>query len=153
MKVKALARHTPMVEEIADDFTDLVRSTLDPQTLQTPNNFEEYLYRWALESVTSLVLDKRFGCLDRDLGEDSDQIKMIHATGIGLQEIFELEVLNGIFQWCPPLFKSYRTLSVNYDLISSVTKDHISHAIAESKTKNRSSYVFFSRALLCLKGI
>ena len=146
MKVKALAKHTPMVEEIAEDFIDLVRSTLDPDTLETPNNFEEYLYRWALESVTSLVLDKRFGCLNRNLSGDSDQIKMIHATGIGLQEIFELEVLNGIFQWCPPLFKSYRTLSVNYDLISSITKDHINHTIAETKTKNKSSHllVFFS---------
>ena len=146
MKVKALARHIPMVEEIAEDFIDLVRSTLDPDTWETPNNFEEYLYRWALESVTSLVLDKRFGCLNRNLSGDSDQIKMIHATGIGLQEIFELEVLNGIFQWCPPLFKSYRTLSVNYDLISSITKDHINHAIAETKTKNKSSHllVFFS---------
>ena len=84
MKVKALARHIPMVEEIAEDFIDLVRSTLNPDTLETPNNFEEYLYRWALESVTSLVLDKRFGCLNRNLSGDSDQIKMIHATGIGL---------------------------------------------------------------------
>ena len=134
MKAKSLSRHTHLVDDIATDFIDLAKSTLDRDTSQTPNNFLEYLYRWALESVTSLALDKRLGCLDSNLAHDSDQLKMIEATGIGLQNIFELDMMHGLFQICPQLSRSYRSLSMNYDLIDQITRRHINQAIGKSKT-------------------
>ena len=68
LKPRATHRYTPLLDNVAQIFIDdIVRRRLDPVSKETPDDFLEDLYKWALESVALLALNTRLGCLDLDL--------------------------------------------------------------------------------------
>ncbi|XP_070561250.1 cytochrome P450 10-like [Ptychodera flava] len=78
MRPKSVTRYIPQMDQVADDFIELMRE-LRNEDGEVPD-FQHQLYKWALESATSMALDTRLGCFERDLDPNSDAFQIIAAT-------------------------------------------------------------------------
>ena len=141
LKPRSTQGYTPLLDGIAQSFIDeLVRPRLDPQTRETPDNFMDDLFRWALESVGLLALNTRLGCLDINLPPDSEQFRIIESVN----NIFaKSQVLDaGLHMWkrFPKLSPSFQSFSNDVDLFAHVSKKHIReslrHAFQSQLTSN-----------------
>ncbi|KYQ51067.1 Cytochrome P450 CYP12A2 [Trachymyrmex zeteki] len=71
-----------------------MRALRDPETLELLSVFTNELLKWALESICSITLDCRLGCLKPNLAADSEQRIMINCRN--LKKFFRvLDTLNG----------------------------------------------------------
>ena len=81
LRPKSTLRYTPELETIAQEFIDKkIKVLRDPQNDQMGADFLDEMYKWALESVSCLALNSRLGCLDANLTESSQQMKIIRAV-------------------------------------------------------------------------
>lgn len=84
MQPRSTKLYVEPIDDVAQDFITRVRSLRDEKQ-EMPDNFNNELYKWALESIVYIALDTRMGCLDDDLAPDSEPQKMIRAV----QTIFD----------------------------------------------------------------
>ncbi|XP_050079175.1 cytochrome P450 CYP12A2-like [Anopheles maculipalpis] len=83
MQPKTIKLYIDQVDEIAREFMTLVAEMRDSKN-ELPADFDQWLNRWALETMGVLALDTRFGVLKSDQSQEARQI-------IGLvRDIFEL---------------------------------------------------------------
>uniref|UniRef100_A0A182PZ56 Uncharacterized protein n=1 Tax=Anopheles epiroticus TaxID=199890 RepID=A0A182PZ56_9DIPT len=83
MQPKTIKLYIEQVDEIAREFMTLVADMRDAKN-ELPKDFDQWLNRWALETMGVLALDTRFGVLKAEQSEEAKQI-------IGLvRNIFEL---------------------------------------------------------------
>ncbi|KAK8744763.1 hypothetical protein OTU49_000603, partial [Cherax quadricarinatus] len=76
MKVKEVVAYLPVMDQISLEFMDRIAS-LQSQFGEMPSDFQNEMYKWALESVGSVALNRRLGCLDPNITPDSEPIRMI----------------------------------------------------------------------------
>ncbi|KAG8221870.1 hypothetical protein J437_LFUL003246 [Ladona fulva] len=86
---------------VTQDFVDRTR-TLRNEKLEMPDDFINELFKWSLESIAYVALDKRLGCLVPNLSADSEPQRIINAVGVFFENLFYLEV-------GPPIWKLYPT--------------------------------------------
>ncbi|KAG8221871.1 hypothetical protein J437_LFUL003247 [Ladona fulva] len=86
---------------VAQDFVDRIR-TLRNEKSEMPDYFINELFKWSLESIAYVALDKRLGCLAPNLPPNSEPQRMINAVGDFFENLFYLE-------FGPPIWKLYPT--------------------------------------------
>ncbi|KAF8785926.1 putative cytochrome P450 49a1 like protein [Argiope bruennichi] len=93
-------------------------------------NFLMELYKWNLESICLIGLNTRLGCLDTDLDEDSDGIKIINSVQTKFDCIIKLEAFSRNFQlwkyFSTPTWKKFVKCS---DTFSEIAFKHINSAL------------------------
>ncbi|KAL6433664.1 hypothetical protein ACFW04_005741 [Cataglyphis niger] len=94
MQPKTVATHVMQISEITN-----------PKTLELPNNFMNELYKWSLESICSIALGCRLGCLKSNLITNSEPQVMINCVRDTLDLVHRLENL-------PSLWRIYNTRSL-----------------------------------------
>ncbi|XP_052864320.1 cytochrome P450 CYP12A2-like [Anopheles cruzii] len=99
MNPKTVALYVEAMDEIAREFMPIVTALRDAKN-ELPENFDEWLNRWALESMGLLALDTRFGVLKAD---QSEQAKTVIAL---VKDIFELTFR---LDFEPSIWKYYKT--------------------------------------------
>ncbi|KAG8221868.1 hypothetical protein J437_LFUL003244, partial [Ladona fulva] len=72
------------------------------EKLEMPDDFMNELFKWSLESIAYVALDKRLGCLAPNLTVDSEPQRMIDAVNDFFETSFQLEM--GL-----PIWKIYPT--------------------------------------------
>ena len=72
------------LEQIALQFTDKLQHKSD-KNLEV-DDVTGLLYRWALQSVSSIFLDARLNCLAEDLAPDSDTARLLQSVNVVLGE-------------------------------------------------------------------
>ncbi|XP_052899594.1 probable cytochrome P450 12a5, mitochondrial [Anopheles moucheti] len=83
MQPKTIKLYIDQVDEIAREFMTLVAEMRDSKN-ELPKNFDQWLNRWALETMGVLALDTRLGVLESDQSQEAKKI-------IGLvRDLFEL---------------------------------------------------------------
>lgn len=70
----------------------------DPKQ-ELPSNFIIYLNKWALESISSIALDTRLGCLEDSADKNSDSEKMIRSVHDFLEMTFKLEFFPSFWKY------------------------------------------------------
>lgn len=97
MQPKIVKSYIPMIDSIVNDF---MRNIPDIQSDngEMPGNFNEYLNRWSLESITAIALEKRLGLMDFNKANDAaDKITTM------IRKIFklsmDLEIKPSIWRW------------------------------------------------------
>lgn len=63
MQPKLIKSYIPTIDNIVRDFIVNIPSLQDDKG-EMPADFNDYLNRWSLESVTAIALDKRLGLMD-----------------------------------------------------------------------------------------
>lgn len=56
-------------------------------------DFMTEVNKWSLESIARIAIDTRLGCLDADLPENSDAMKLIKGMPRFFQLAYELDIL------------------------------------------------------------
>ncbi|KAG8221872.1 hypothetical protein J437_LFUL003248 [Ladona fulva] len=120
------------IAAVAQEFVEKMK-TLRNDKQEMPDDFINELFKWSLESIAFIALDKRLGCLAPNLPEDSEPQRMIHAVGDFFDNIFALEV-------GPPIWKVYPTAAWKkfvkaLDVFLEVSVKYVDEAIQHSKER------------------
>ena len=123
------------MEEIAQSFIDeLVRPKLDPVTHETPDDFMDHLFRWALESVGLLALNTRLGCLDAGLPPDSEQFRIIEAVNNMFNKSAILDnsaIQMFLVKKFPGLSRHFQSFCKDVDSFAEVSQKHIQESLRQ----------------------
>ncbi|XP_023218124.1 probable cytochrome P450 301a1, mitochondrial [Centruroides sculpturatus] len=88
LRPKSIHNYLNPMNRVADDMINRMKR-LRNDLMEIPEFLNE-LYKWSLESLASMALDKRLGCLEDDLKEDSEAMRMIraaHGTFQGMNDL------------------------------------------------------------------
>ncbi|XP_065349179.1 probable cytochrome P450 301a1, mitochondrial isoform X2 [Cloeon dipterum] len=134
MQTKIVEMYTPKIDQVAEDFTRLLPGFMDSKN-EMPENFNNELHKWALESIAVVALDTRLGCLDANLEADSEPQKMIDAVHTLLIVMHNLELGGEAFVWRHFPTPSWRKFIKTMDFFVDVSHKYVLQAIEWSKSR------------------
>lgn len=100
MQPKTVTRYIGVVDTIAGDFVNRIRSIRDDKQ-EVPADFGNEMNKWALESIAYVALNQRLGLLT-DTEENSEGQRLI-------QSVHEFFVLSYELEVNPSFWKIYET--------------------------------------------
>nr|XP_053633245.1 probable cytochrome P450 49a1 isoform X1 [Cherax quadricarinatus] len=108
LRVKEVVAYLPVMDQISLEFMDRIAS-LQSQYGEMPSDFLNEMYKWALESVGSVALNRRLGCLDPNIAPDSEPIRMIKLVNELFTSLVDVEISLHIWKLFPtPAFRKLR---------------------------------------------
>lgn len=89
MKPQIVSSYIPLIDSIVCDFMKIIPELQDEKG-EMPANFNEYLSRWTLESITAIALEKRIGLMNlkapNELGLDiARTVREIFSLGMDIE--------------------------------------------------------------------
>ncbi|XP_068083402.1 probable cytochrome P450 49a1 isoform X2 [Anabrus simplex] len=118
------------IDTVTKDLIDRMRE-LRRENAELPPDFINYLFRWALESISLVALDTRLGSLERQFSPDSDAQKMIDSTHVVLNALFELDLKPGLRHFKKR--KEWKEMVDALDCINGVSMKYIRKAMQKIK--------------------
>lgn len=108
MQPKTVKSYVPVVQKIADEFVERIRSLRD-ENMEVPGDFQNEANKWALESIASIALDQRLHLLtNQDPNSEGQQLITVVHDFFSLS--YELEMLPSIWKYYKtPAYKKYMT--------------------------------------------
>lgn len=73
MKPNVVNEYIPEFDTVAKEFTAKVE-TLRDDKMEMPDDFENELFKWAMESISLIALDQRLGLLSHDGDPENQKI-------------------------------------------------------------------------------
>ncbi|XP_011686066.1 PREDICTED: cytochrome P450 CYP12A2-like [Wasmannia auropunctata] len=137
MQPRTVKAHVAQISEVTGDFVKKMRALRDSETLELPKGFNNELLKWALESICSIALDCRLGCLDSNLAADSEPQIMINCVREMFDLMYSMEVQLS-------LWKVYNTRNLKkffraLDTLNGIATKHIERAKAKYETMDDST--------------
>ncbi|XP_011164781.2 cytochrome P450 CYP12A2 [Solenopsis invicta] len=137
MQPRTVKAHVAQTSEVTREFVEKMRALRDPKSLELPNDFKNEILKWALESICSIAMDCRLGCLKSDLAPDSEPQIMINCV----QEMFDLMYRMEIQM---SLWKVYNTRNLKklfraLDTLNGIARKHIEQAKIKYETTDNSA--------------
>ena len=80
LRPKSAMAYIEDIEQISSELLDLIEDSLDDN--REVDDLLEHVNKFALESIVLIFLDKRLGCLQKNLPENSDAVKFINAVKV-----------------------------------------------------------------------
>ncbi|XP_071541051.1 probable cytochrome P450 49a1 isoform X2 [Panulirus ornatus] len=112
LKVKNVLTYLSSMDEITMEFMNRI-ALLQSQHGEMPSDFQTELYKWALESIGLVTLNRRLGCLKPDLTENSEPLKLIRLVNEVFHGLNETEF--SIHLWTLFPTSSYKKLKRSHD--------------------------------------
>ncbi|KAK3858045.1 hypothetical protein Pcinc_035734, partial [Petrolisthes cinctipes] len=118
-----VSRYLPQMDNVAKEFISRIRMLRD-ESGEVPDSFNTELYKWALESLGTIALDRRLGLLDdEDLPTTSQSLRLIHLAQQLLTALHETENVK-LWQYFPT--DSIRKLQEAHQVFTDVALEAIS---------------------------
>ncbi|GAB1867131.1 Probable cytochrome P450 49a1 [Camponotus japonicus] len=130
MEPRTIKAHITQISDISYEFVEKMRALRDPMSpWELPADFRNELYKWSLESICSIALDCRLGCLKSNLAADSEPQIMINCVHDLFDLVYRLDIL-------PSLWKIYNTRNLKklfrvVDTLNRIASKHIEQAEAK----------------------
>lgn len=100
---------------------------------EMPADFDNEIHKWSLECIGRVALDVRLGCLDANLPETSEPLKIINAAKFALRNIAVLELKFPFWRYFPtPIWTKYVN---NMDYFVEICMKYINEAMDRLETK------------------
>lgn len=122
MQPKTVRLYVPIINEVSNDFVKRIQKIRNPNTLETPSNFEEEINQWALEAIGAIALDTRLGLIG-DLEPNSDGHKLIEALKAFFILLLELDFKPSLWKYIET--KDLRKFIKVMDTITEVCGNYI----------------------------
>ncbi|XP_042225713.1 probable cytochrome P450 49a1 [Homarus americanus] len=137
MKIKNVNAYLTRMDEVTLVFMDRI-AALQEQFGEMPSDFQFELYKWALESVSLIALNRRLGCLDPDIPMDSKPMKMIKIVN----ELFDLlnETEINLPYWKIYPTRAFRKLKKNHQEFLELADYHIQETEAQLNSNDSSGH-------------
>ncbi|XP_026478509.1 cytochrome P450 12b1, mitochondrial-like [Ctenocephalides felis] len=126
MQIKVTRQYVGWIEEIANDFIKRLQTLLDAEG-NVPQNFLREVDRWSLESIARIAVDTRLGCLDDNLTEDSDGMRLIKSIQRYFDLAYQIEILPSFWRYINT--PKYNEIMQIFDCFTDIAVKHISQAI------------------------
>ena len=81
MRPQSALHYIPSIERISEDLVTLLHSARGEEG--EVEDVLELVFRWALESITSIFLDTRLGCLEAEPGQETRRLIEAANTVLG----------------------------------------------------------------------
>ncbi|XP_037784537.1 uncharacterized protein LOC119580457 [Penaeus monodon] len=107
MKPKLVGAYLQQMDRVSSEFTNRI-AQLQAEHGEMPSDFQFELYKWALESVSLVALNRRMGCLNPDIAQDSDSLRLIEVVNDIFQSMNDMEMGSMLWRIMPTA--SYRKL-------------------------------------------
>ncbi|XP_063701234.1 probable cytochrome P450 301a1, mitochondrial [Culicoides brevitarsis] len=132
LQLSTVRRYVSPLEQVTNDFMDRCGTLLDANS-ELPDDFDNEVHKWALECIGLVALDTRLGCLEPDLGPDSEPIQIINAAKYALRNVATLELKAPYWRYFPtPLWTKYVN---NMDFFVEVCLKYIRSATARMEAR------------------
>ncbi|XP_054706267.1 probable cytochrome P450 12a4, mitochondrial isoform X2 [Uloborus diversus] len=154
MKPKAIEAYMIPMQDVAQDFIKKIFLARD-SSKEVPYFLEE-LYKWALESIAVIGLDTRLECLQKDLPNDSDGMKMINSVQTQFHLMTELEGFAGsLALWKYFSTPKWRKFTQASDVFTEIAFKYINRALEELKKIDgtEEKELTLLQAMLTTKGL
>ncbi|KAK7072243.1 hypothetical protein SK128_017315 [Halocaridina rubra] len=90
MKPKNVYAYVEKMDQVALDFMERIVA-FQKEYGEMPSTFHTELHKWALESVALVALNRRLGCLEANLPQDSEAMTLIKETNSMFENIAKCE--------------------------------------------------------------
>ncbi|KAK2719090.1 hypothetical protein QYM36_004800 [Artemia franciscana] len=132
LKPQNIAMYLPAMESVSKEMVERIKVLRD-ENMETPEDFINEMYKWALESVALVALDAKLGCLDGTLKPNSESQLMITATNDSFRAFHILETGLPLWKYLPN--KVYNDLVKAQDIFTDIAIKYIERAL--KKIQNR----------------
>ncbi|KAK7082035.1 hypothetical protein SK128_010802, partial [Halocaridina rubra] len=136
MKPKNVTAYLPQMDQVALDFLDRI-ATFQKNYGEMPNTFQHEIYKWALESVSLVALNRRMGCLEPNLPSDSEALTLITETNKIFELLSRIEFGPHLWRFFPT--PAYSKLKKSHNEFLRVAHKNILETEARLKAKDPSS--------------
>ncbi|XP_058818870.1 cytochrome P450 CYP12A2-like [Topomyia yanbarensis] len=123
MQPKTIKLYVSKVDEVAREFMEIMKNIRDEKN-ELPDDYDQWLNRWALETMGVLALDTRLGVLK----DESDEAKHIVSS---IRQFFELsyriEVLPSMWKYIKT--PKFRKLMNTLDDLTKIVMSKVDHAV------------------------
>ncbi|XP_013107496.2 cytochrome P450 CYP12A2 [Stomoxys calcitrans] len=122
------------LSQVNKEFVTRIKDIRDPHTLEVPKTFETEINRWALESISIVALNKKFGLLTKN--HEDPEVAQLFAW---LTDFFTYSV---DVEFKPPIWKfvktrSFKRLMAALDGITDLTSKYVNEAIEGLEEERR----------------
>jgi cytochrome P450 family 12 len=118
---------------VADELVDNVKFLAEQHNGEMPDNFNNELYKWSLESVGVVTLDKHLGCLKRDLDSHSETQQLIQSVLQVFELTYKLDILPSMYKYVST--SNWRKLVKALDFILKTNVKYINQTLDKLQTK------------------
>ncbi|XP_045624921.1 probable cytochrome P450 49a1 isoform X2 [Procambarus clarkii] len=135
MKVREVLSYLPVMDQISMEFMNRIAS-LQSQFGEMPHDFQNEIYKWALESVGSVALNRRLGCLDPNIAADSEPMKLIKLANEFFSSLSEVEFSSHL--WMLVQTPSFRRLKKTHEEFLEIADKNIRETEAALQARTAS---------------
>ncbi|XP_072743441.1 probable cytochrome P450 12a5, mitochondrial [Anoplolepis gracilipes] len=136
MTPQRIKPHVMQISKVTHEFVEKMRTLRDPKTEELPRNFINELHKWSLESICSIALGCRLGCLKPNLAANSEPQIMINCVSDAFDLMHRLD--NQPSLWKVYNKRNFKKLSHVLDTINEIAHKYIRHAKEKlGETTNR----------------
>jgi cytochrome P450 len=128
MRPKSAMVYIDSIEEISEELLDRIDKQKDPQG--EIEDVTEQMYFWALESISSIFLNTRLGCLGEE--PSGDGRALINASQVVLgRDMFKLVTRPPVWKFIP--LPSFRRFDKANEVILEIAKKYVMNAVHATK--------------------
>ncbi|XP_076045202.1 putative cytochrome P450 49a1 [Oratosquilla oratoria] len=132
MKPKVVASYMTPMDGVATDFIKRIEDLRDDKN-EVPPDFLGELYKWALESIAVMALNKRLGCFD-PAGPPPDCLALIHNVNLMFEAMNECEFGARMWQYVTtPSFYKMQTAHAAFKNAAIETINQTEMAVLEKQ--------------------
>ncbi|XP_078598368.1 putative cytochrome P450 49a1 [Branchiostoma floridae x Branchiostoma japonicum] len=152
MRPKTVGAYASLQDDVTRDLVDVIRALIGKdESGGQVQNFTNYVYRWALEAISMVVLDKRLGCLTLDdLEPGSDAQLMIDGVNDFFDAFVKLEMsATGLYKYIstPTWRKFAKAFDQWHAVAEKLLKEKLAKSAAEDGKPAESDTDFLQRLL------
>ncbi|XP_066267300.1 probable cytochrome P450 CYP44 [Branchiostoma lanceolatum] len=152
MRPKTVGAYASLQDDVSRDLVDVIRALTEKEDSGGQvHNFTSYVYRWALESISVVVLDKRLGCMTLDdLEPGSDAQLMIDGVNDFFDAFVKLELSAvGLYKYIStPMWRKFeKEIDLWHTVAAKLLKEKLDKSPAEDG-KSAESDTDFLQSLL-----
>ena len=135
MRPKSALYYLNEIENVSQDFVSLIR-LLRSKEDQTIDDFLPIIYRFTLESICTITLEQRIGCLNEPLDPEISKLFKSTKEVLGSYPDFMTGIPTWKFLPQPRWNKTYRKSQDNLNYILDFLKPRIEEIIKNIETQN-----------------
>lgn len=122
------------IDDVAAEFVERIKVIRDSK-MEVPKNFINELNKWSLESIATVALDTRLGCLKGNLDPKSDAQILINSIHDMFDQVFNLDFKPSPYKYfSTPTWRKYiKTMNT----ITDITEKQINKKLESLKDKEK----------------
>ncbi|XP_018572395.1 cytochrome P450 CYP12A2 [Anoplophora glabripennis] len=131
MQPKAAQQYIGSMDKVANELIENIRFfSKQNENSEMPEDFQNELYKWALESIGVIALNKHLGCLDLNASKDSEPQKLISSVNEMFLLMYKLDILPSIWKYIET--PSWKRFVKVLDFITETLSKHIDEVFTKT---------------------